>query len=112
MDSSPVRKMPLLPPEIWHQILIPLSWANITSLKMVALTNRRLHEIAASILYGTFHMPVYETGESWSWDRVSTFPWRYVKVIVVTGTAVLSTGTWVKYGLLKMIEAATGLQEF
>lgn len=33
-------------------------------------------------------------------------------MIIVTGTAGLLTGQWVKSCLLNMIEAATGLQEY
>lgn len=74
---------------------------------MVALTGRQLQEIAAFILFRTFHMRVFEGA-----GLTNTFPCRNVKVIIVTGTAGLSTGQWGRSCLLNMIEAATGLQEF
>lgn len=58
-------------------------------------------------------MKFFTLDEKWRLENVGTIPWKHVKVIVVTGVGwQCGIGDWAKHGLLKVIESATGLQEF
>lgn len=54
----------------------------------------------------------------WSWRLARDFPWKYVEAIVVTGDSKWTSmhdmhlRRWEKFDLLKIIEAATSLQNF
>ncbi|KAJ6013313.1 hypothetical protein N7540_007904 [Penicillium herquei] len=112
MSSLP-ENVTELPTEIWRRIFFLLYWTDHSSLKSSALINRRLHEIAASILFRTLQLRVSFAGKQWCLDDLDMIPWKHVKVIVVSGIHwQYGIGDWKKVGLLKVIESATSLQEF
>ncbi|KAJ5938049.1 hypothetical protein N7454_004391 [Penicillium verhagenii] len=113
MSSSLPETVPFLPTEIWSLILVRLYWTDHSSLKSASLTNHKLREIAAPILFRTLKMELFPSNRKWSLKKVETIKFEHVKVIVVTGIGwQCGIGDWAGYGLLKVIESATGLQEF
>ncbi|KAJ5523239.1 hypothetical protein N7513_012783 [Penicillium frequentans] len=114
MSSPPLKKgLPFLPTEVWRQIFILLRWNDPQSLKLASLTNHRLHEIAASIIFRTLQLGALTFCEGRRQRILSSIPWKYVKVIIVTGVAYQTElDDWKKDHFLKMIESAIDLQEF
>ncbi|OOQ82284.1 hypothetical protein PEBR_39511 [Penicillium brasilianum] len=108
--ESLTREKPVLPIEIWLEILKLLQSVNSSSLMKIALVNHQLHQAAASLLFGTLrldfsHLPYAK------WDTLMTYPYQYVQVLVITGTFEFDIGTWLRrIGLLRIIQAAKSLQ--
>ncbi|KAJ5915669.1 hypothetical protein N7466_011602 [Penicillium verhagenii] len=113
MSSALQKNAPVLPIEIWSEILVRLYWTDHSALKSASLTNRKLRDIAAPILFRTLQMELFPSNRKWRLKNVGIIPLKHVRVIVVTGIGwQRGIGDWAGDGLLKVIESATGLQEF
>lgn len=64
-------------------------------------------------MFRTLQIGAYTYCEDRRQRFLSLVPWKYVKVIIVTGVAYhTELDDWKKDHFLKMIESAIGLQEF